>query len=456
MSDTDNSFAGTAVPEIQNKAQKAPGILPRNAQTWVIVIIAAVMIVVIAFSNSANPTPKPKSVSAPQQSASPPNQRQIDQYRAMVDEEARKLAIERQRLDQAKLDSQNAAITAQVPGQTIPYQNPYAQGQYQAAGNGGKENSPEEVQRIALEAERKKREYNSFFSSNVALSYRKDQNPPAPGNSAGSDQASAILPSLQAIGAELNTLRESRPNSTPPPTPVPSVEQGSRSAAPKVPGEAESETSRSPSAKTRVEERSLQEADGKTYRLFEGTILETVLTNRLDGSFSGPVNAMVTTNVYSHDHQQLLIPQGSRVLGEVQKLSGFGQQRLAVMFHRLLMPDGYSLNLDQFRGLSQVGETGLRDQVNHHYLQIFGVSLAIGAIAGIEQAGANYGYNTGGVDLYREGVSQSLSQSALRILDRYLNVLPSIVIREGHRVKVYLTDDLTLPAYDRHRLPGNL
>ena len=103
-----------------------------------------------------------------------------------------------------------------------------------------------------------------------------------------------------------------------------------------------------------------------------------------------------------------------------------------------------------------MGETGLRDQVNHHYLQVFGISLAIGVIAGIEQAGANYGYNTTGTDQYRQGVSQSLSQSSLRILDRYLNVLPTFVIREGHRIKVYLTDDLMLPAYDRHRLPGNL
>jgi type IV secretion system protein VirB10 len=168
------------------------------------------------------------------------------------------------------------------------------------------------------------------------------------------------------------------------------------------------------------------------------------------------VNLMLTTDVYSHDHQHLLVPQGSRVLGEVQKVSSFGQQRLAVFFHRLIMPDGYSASLDQFRGLNQIGETGLRDQVNHHYLQTFGISLAIGAIAGVEQAGSNYGFNMGGVDAYRRGVSESLSQSALRILDRYLNILPTFTIREGHRVKVYLSGDLLLPAYDRHRVPANL
>ena len=114
------------------------------------------------------------------------------------------------------------------------------------------------------------------------------------------------------------------------------------------------------------------------------------------------------------------------------------------------------MSLDQFHGLNQIGETGLRDQVNHHYLQVFGVSLAIGAIAGIEQAGSNYGYSMGGVDAYRRGVSESLSQSALRILDRYLNTLPTFTVREGHRVKVFISDDLMLPAYDRHRLPADI
>ena len=75
---------------------------------------------------------------------------------------------------------------------------------------------------------------------------------------------------------------------------------------------------------------------------------------------------------------------------------------------------------------------------------------------GIEQAGGSYGYNTSGADLYRRGVSESLSGSATRVLDRFLNVLPTITIREGHRIKVWLTDDLMLPAYENHRLAGDL
>ena len=75
------------------------------------------------------------------------------------------------------------------------------------------------------------------------------------------------------------------------------------------------------------------------------------------------------------------------MLGEAKKVEAFGQQRLAVFFHRLIMPDGFSVNLDQFKGLNQIGETALRDKVNNHYLQIFGASLAVGILGGIAEAG---------------------------------------------------------------------
>jgi type IV secretion system protein VirB10 len=120
---------------------------------------------------------------------------------------------------------------------------------------------------------------------------------------------------------------------------------------------------------------------------------------------------------------------------------------LAVSFHRLLMPDGHTYSLDQFKGLDAMGETGLTDEVNRHYWQVFGASLAVGALAGLAQ------FNTRGIDAetfgdsYRQATGASLASSGTRILDRFLNVLPTITIREGFRIKVYLTNDLELPAY---------
>jgi type IV secretion system protein VirB10 len=156
---------------------------------------------------------------------------------------------------------------------------------------------------------------------------------------------------------------------------------------------------------------------------------------------------MVTTDVYSSDRRHLVIPRGSKVLGEVNRVDNFGQERLAVFFHRIIRPDGYSIRLDRFQGLNQIGETGLKDKIDRHYARLFGVSIALGALAGLAQYRTHYGLEMSSSDLYRQGVSRSLANSGTRILEKFLNILPTFTIREGHRVKIYLSGDLQLPAY---------
>jgi type IV secretion system protein VirB10 len=185
------------------------------------------------------------------------------------------------------------------------------------------------------------------------------------------------------------------------------------------------------------------------YWLPEGTVIEAELTNRLDGDEPGPVNVMITNDVYKPGTRLVLIPQGARGLGEAREVSLQGQQRLAVAFHRILTPglDGYGIPLDRPEpGLAQTGEAGLHDKVNSHYATIFGAALAVGAIGGLAQIGNNAG-TLSNLTEFRNGVSASTAQSADRILDRFLNRLPTITIREGTRVKIILTDDLALPAY---------
>jgi type IV secretion system protein VirB10 len=208
------------------------------------------------------------------------------------------------------------------------------------------------------------------------------------------------------------------------------------------------------SGSKRAAEVNVNSAHGQPFVLFEGTTIDTALVNRLDGEFSGPVKVMVTNPVYSQDRQHVLIPEGTFILGEAQKVSGFGQKRLAVAFHRMLMPDGYSVDLDQFHGLDQVGETGLKDKVNNHYLQIFGASIALGIISGAAEATTNSGYSESGSDMYRQGLASSLASSGTNVLDKFINIQPTITIREGHRIKVYISQDMLLPAYENHSMPG--
>jgi type IV secretion system protein VirB10 len=454
-----NTFPDPQQPpggEVRDRSLRPAGLLPKNTQTYVILAIAVIMIGAIAFSGGNSS--KPASNGQPKTAAViDPNLARIQDYRNRIDEEAQKLAAEQARLEQAK-----QALGLPPANQTGP-----------APGGGGVArpsgspvvNSPQpgRPEKSALESEKEKREYQSLFASNIALTYRKDGDGTAELTSvAPPQQTSGLLRSTAAAVALPQTpLQLSSPYVPPgagaPPAPAAATAPIKPDTLPLGESGA-SESAREPDARPLQREHidpSLQKADGKSFRLFEGAIIETVLTNRLEGSFNGPVNCLVTTDVYSHDDQHLLIPKGTRVLGEVKRNDAFGQQRLAVVFHRLIMPDGYSLSLDQFKGLSQIGETGLRDQVNHHYAEIFGVSLAIGAIAGLSNINTTYGVSESGLEVYRQGVSASLSQSSLRILDKYLNVLPTFTIREGQRIKIILSDDLMLPAYDRHKIPND-
>src|SRR5262245_34828243 len=191
-------------------------------------------------------------------------------------------------------------------------------------------------------------------------------------------------------------------------------------------------------------------AAGPLHRVLEGTIIDTVLTNRLDGSNASPVNCLVTNALYSHTGRQVLIPAGARILGETKPVQAFGETRLAVSFHRLLMPDGRTYRLDQFLGLNQIGDAGLRDKVNNHYLSTFGAAAAVGLISGLSQYLGSAGLGSGDGNrtiVIAGGVGDATAQAAMQVMNRFLNRLPTITIREGHRVKVYLTSDLELPAY---------
>jgi type IV secretion system protein VirB10 len=402
MSNTDPT---PQIPQVQDKRPKIAGLLPKNAQQQVIGGIALLMILVMMFSGRKNPT-RPPTVSSPGGAVVDPNQARIQDYRARLDQETQKLAAEEAQLTQAK-EAVGFRPGAMGSG---PANAPSESARAERFGEPPYHGAPTQSWK---ELEREKREYEAPFASNIALSYRRPaQDADAVPLAANATTAPAAIP---APGFALGG--------------------GAAHALPEKP---------------------LGEPAANPYRVLEGTIIETVLTNRLTSSLSGPVNCLVTTNLYADDHQTLLIPQGTRVLGEARKLESYGEQRLAVVFHRLVMPDGFIVSLDKFQGLSAVGETGLRDLVNNHYLQIFGVSIAIGAVAGLAQANTRYSTDESAAQAYQQGVSASLSQSSMHVLDRYLNVLPTFTIREGYRIKIYLSQDLFLPAYDQHAVSGQL
>ena len=177
-------------------------------------------------------------------------------------------------------------------------------------------------------------------------------------------------------------------------------------------------------------------------RIYEGSFLEAVLVTELSGEFPGPVLANVSVPFYSADRQRVLIPRGARIVGSVEAVAGADQERLAVAFHRILWPDGRSVSLE-FNGLNQIGESALKDAVDRHYFSMFAAAGAVGVLSGLTAIGSNP--YAGGRQGFQTGASQGLGESAVRILDRFLNRLPTITIRAGHRLRIWFTGDVLVP-----------
>jgi type IV secretory pathway VirB10-like protein len=194
---------------------------------------------------------------------------------------------------------------------------------------------------------------------------------------------------------------------------------------------------------------------GQLYRIFEGTVLEGVVTNHIDGGLSGPILVMLTTDYYSHDHQQLLIPQGTRLIGTVQSVGNAQQRKMFVTFHRAVCPDGFSLDFDKYLGLDQIGTTGLATKVDHGYLMAFGAAAAIGGLGGLAQIG-NSGTVLDPSSQIRSGISEQSAAEGEQVLNHFLNRLPIITLKEGSRARVYIGRDILIPSYAEHRVDPTL
>ena len=417
--------------QVQEKAAKPQGLLPKNVQSWLLIGLAFLMVAIMWLTGGKKP-PTPTKAASP----APPGLAPLEVNETKISELQNRI----EQMQRDELAAQNA-LTQQTRLLAGTPQDPQQAQRQSAPGL-----PPDQRAEDPIQVERKRRAYVSLFASNVALTYRKTPSN-LPNAAASEPEAVPAVTSLVPVGPDTpqvaQLLKQLQAN--------PASPELARKNSPE-PANERKEEARTPAA---VPAASANTAAGKTYVLLEGTILETVLINRLDGGFAGPVECLLSTDVYSNDRQHLLVPSGSKLLGETKKIDALGQTRLAVVFHRLLMPDGYSISLDGFKGLNQIGDTGLRDQVNNHYLRIFGVSLAVGALGAVAETGTAGSLNASSSDLMRQGFAASTAQSSAQILDKFLNIMPTVTIREGHRVKVYLSGDLALPDYNNHKIPSD-
>ncbi len=338
--------------------------------------------------------------------------------------------------EQAQLQQAIAALQAQDRGIPAPEADPSMPmtAAQSAAIYGSSANAPRQTsgQAEALAqakqkaAEREKRRLDALNSDTVAVDFQTHEEKPAgstPTSSGPSDSGPSIVANQRITDVAENQEDEPKPGDKKDKNPMAAYD--------------------------------FDAYGGKLYRVFEGTVLEGVVTNHVDAGMSGPVLIMLTTDYYSHDHQQLLLPQGTRLIGQVQAINNQQQHKMAVVFHRAVCPDGFSLDIDKYAGLDQIGTTGLATKVDHGYFQAFAAAAAVGGLGGLAQIGNSGGALTTDGQI-RNGISSQTSMEGEQILNHFLNRLPIITLKEGSRARVYIGKDILIPSYAEHRVNPTL
>jgi type IV secretion system protein VirB10 len=183
------------------------------------------------------------------------------------------------------------------------------------------------------------------------------------------------------------------------------------------------------------------------YIVQAGSVIPASLITGIRSDLPGQVTAQVTENVYdSPTGRYLLIPQGSKLIGEYNSEVAFAQRRVQLVWTRLILPDGRSIVLENQPGADTQGYSGLQDGVDNHWGSLFEAALLSTFLSVGAEAGTSNQENSL-VQAIRSGASDSINQTGQELVERELNIQPTLTIRPGFPVRVIVNRDLVLAPY---------
>lgn len=178
-----------------------------------------------------------------------------------------------------------------------------------------------------------------------------------------------------------------------------------------------------------------------------GAVISAALITGIRSDLPGQITAQVTENVYdSPTGRILLVPQGTRLIGQYDNGVGFGQRRVLLVWNRLIMPNGRSIVLEREPGADSGGYAGLEDGVDYHWSELF-KAAALSTLLSVGAEAGSSGQDSDIVRALRQGASNSVSQTGQQIISRQLDIAPTLTIRPGFPVRVIVTRDLVLEPY---------
>jgi type IV secretion system protein TrbI len=179
------------------------------------------------------------------------------------------------------------------------------------------------------------------------------------------------------------------------------------------------------------------------YVVQAGSIIPAALITGIQSDLPGQITAQVTQNVYdSPTGRILLVPQGSRLIGEYDSEVSAGQSRVLLAWDRLILPGGRSILLDRQPGADASGMAGIRDRVNYHW----GSMLKAALVSTLLGVGTELATDSDDalVEALRYGTQDTINQTGRQVVQRQLSVPPTLTIRPGHVLRVIVTRDLVL------------
>lgn len=176
-----------------------------------------------------------------------------------------------------------------------------------------------------------------------------------------------------------------------------------------------------------------------------GTVIPAVMLTGLNSDLPGEIIAQVSQHVYdTATGRHVLIPQGSKLTGRYDSQVAYGQERILVVWDRLVYPDGSTVELGRMAGADQAGYGGFADQVNNHYVRVFGSAVLMSLISAGYGIAADDGNSatTSAAQSASSAVAQQLAQTTDRILRKNLNIQPTIEVRPGYVFNVIVNKDM--------------
>ena len=187
-------------------------------------------------------------------------------------------------------------------------------------------------------------------------------------------------------------------------------------------------------------------APASPYVLQAGSVIPAALITGIRSDLPGQISAQVTENVYdSPTGRFLLVPQGTRLIGQYDSGVGFGQARVLLVWTRLILPNGRSIVLERQPGVDTRGYAGLEDGVDHHWSAV-AKAAGLSTLLGV---GADLAIDNDQRLLHaiRDGAQDTVNNAGQKIVEQQLNVKPTLTIRSGFPVRVIVTRDLVLEPY---------